>query len=64
MNNEVDAESSTMRGAKSDEALGDVSDDAVWRGMRKHELHLDLNAGLASFAARRCREPVSLMSNS
>src|ERR1700726_4172071 len=23
------------------EALGDVSDDAVWRVMRKHDLHLD-----------------------
>jgi hypothetical protein len=23
------------------EALGDVSDDAVWRIMRKHDLHLD-----------------------
>jgi hypothetical protein len=23
------------------EALGDVSDDAVWRVMRKHGLHLD-----------------------
>lgn len=23
------------------EALGDVSDDAVWRVMRKHDLHLN-----------------------
>ena len=23
------------------EALGDLSDDAVWRVMRKHDLHLD-----------------------
>jgi hypothetical protein len=48
MNHAAGAGSSTTRALKVEflislvaEALGNVSDDAVWRVMRKHDLHLD-----------------------
>jgi hypothetical protein len=49
------------------EVLGDVSDDAVWRVMRKHDLHLDRRPELVReyrsgvFPARRAKLLVSIL---
>ena len=48
-------------------ALGDVNDDAVWRVMRKHDLHLDRRQSWCVSTdrefSRKASEIVGLLSN-